>query len=654
MPTDPTHNLMLTGVHHHQAGRLPQAAEIYRRVLSLQPRNADALHLLGLLTHQQGNHQAGLDLINRALAIRQAPEFYLNAAEVLGALDRPTDAIDSLLKALRLNPNLPEAHNNLASLYSSAGRLKDAESEFITALRLRPNYDQAMTNLGNLLDKQGDSIQATELHRRAIQLNPNNAAALSNLGNLLQKAGQLDEAERLLRKAVAVRPDLSQAHNNLAGTLLDRGSLQEAIAEYEHTLALRPDDHAAHSNYLFAINRDSDRTPHSIFESHREFGRRHARFTPIAHPNNRATSRRLKIAYVSPDLGAHPVASFLEPILAHHDRAQFHIKCYSDVARPDDVTARLKTYCDAWHDTRFLSDEQLAKQITDDRIDILIDLAGHTQSNRLLVFARKPAPVQITYLGYPNTTGLSQIDYRITDDIADPPGATESFHTEQLLRVNPTFLCYQPPAEAPSTTHLPASSAITFGSFNNFAKVTSAMISLWSDILRAVPNSRMLIKARSLSDAPTRDRTVQLFAQNGIPAQRLDLIGWQPTSTSHLEHYLQIHIALDTYPYTGTTTTCEALFMGVPVVTLAGATHISRVSTSILNNLGLSECIATSPQQYISIAAAFATEIDRIEQLRLTLRDRLLASSLCDAARFARTFESALRRAWTQWCTPRL
>jgi len=655
MAANSTHNLMLAGVQHHQAGRLDQAAEIYRRVLAAQPRNADALHLLGLLTHQLGNHQAGLEMIEKAITVRPAPEFYLNGADALGALGRTQDAIAYLQKAIHLNPQLPEAHNNLASLYSATGRLKDAEVEFSAALRLRPNYDHAMTNLGNVLEKQGNSAQAAQLHRQALQVNPNNAAALSNLGNLLQKAGQLTEAGQLLRKAIALCPDLSQAHNNLAGTLLESGFLAEAITEYERARSLRPTDHTAHSNLLFAISRDAHRTPQAIFQSHREFGLRHAPLAPVvSHRNDRSPSRRLRIGYVSPDLGNHPVAAFFEPILSQHDRAEFHITCYSDVAKADEVTHRLKSQSDAWHDTRFWSDEQLAAQIANDQIDILIDLAGHTQSNRLLVFARKPAPIQITYLGYPNTTGLEQIDYRITDSIADPPGATESLHTEQLLRLNPSFLCYQAPTDAPPVSPLDPSKPVTFGSFNNFAKVAPETITLWAEILRSVPGARMLIKARSLSDLGTRQRTAELFARSGIEESRIDLVGWQPNSRSHLDYYRQITIALDTYPYTGTTTTCEALLMGVPVVTLAGPTHISRVSTSILTNAGLPELIAASPRQYAALAVALAADHEKIKLHRSTLRQRLLSSPLCDAPAFARTFEAALRQAWAQWCAHRV
>jgi len=386
--------------------------------------------------------------------------------------------------------------------------------------------------------------------------------------------------------------------------------------------------------------------------AHRDWAMAHASsLHPFTfHDNNRDPARPLRVGFVSPDLRHHPVARFLLALLRHHDKSNCEIYCYADPTKPDETTATLRQFADHWRNTLGRSDDQLAEQIRDDRIDILIDLAGHTSRTRLLMFARKPAPIQATYLGYPNTTGLKAIDWRITDAIADPPGQTESLHTEHLMRL-PTAWCFEPPTDAPSVASLPAlaNKHITFGSFSNFAKVSETTLRLWSKVMSSTPNSRLIIKSIGLDEPQTQQRIHHRLREAGIDHARVDLLGRVESFSAHLRRYERIDIALDTFPYHGTTTTCEAMWMGVPVVTLAGTVHVSRVGVSLLTAAGFAEWIAQSTEQYAPIAHDLAGNLQKLTQLRSSLRQRLSASALCDGTTFARNFESAMRQMWKTW-----
>jgi predicted O-linked N-acetylglucosamine transferase (SPINDLY family) len=372
----------------------------------------------------------------------------------------------------------------------------------------------------------------------------------------------------------------------------------------------------------------------------------------IPHSNECSLTRRLKIGYVSADFKKHSVAYFIEPVLARHRKEQVSVHCYADVGQGDEVTERLRGYADHWHSIVGMTDEQVAALIRSDGIDILIDLAGHTAQNRMLIFARKPAPVQVSWIGYPATTGLSAMDYKIVDGYTDPPGKTEQYYTEKLIRMPGSFLCYQPDKDSPAIETLPALTKgyITFGSFNNFAKVTPQVMDLWGDILKSVPGSRLVMKARSLADRPTRESVMERFIAKGVGGERVELLGWEPTTQSHLNTYNRIDIALDSFPYNGTTTTCEALWMGVPVVTLSGETHASCVGVSLLTNAGLPELIARTPEEYIALAVELANDVQRVESYRRELREKMTRSALCDAEGFTAQLEMHYRQIWETWC----
>jgi protein O-GlcNAc transferase len=421
--------------------------------------------------------------------------------------------------------------------------------------------------------------------------------------------------------------------------------IDAAIEHFQAALALRPEPHS-HSNLLLALNYTDRFTPGEILAEHRRW---HQLYAAALAPSVSAPSlpysaeRRLRIGYVSPDFNHHAVAYFIAPVLAAHDRSKFEIFCYSSVATPDRTTDRLRSLAEHWRDIARLDDESAAALIRTDEIDLLIDLAGHTSGNRLLLFARRPAPTQATWLGYPNTTGLDVIDYRLTDATSDPVGETDAYYSEKLIRLPTTFSCYEPDANAPAINPLPATSsgAVTFGSFNNFAKITPDVIALWARLLRELPLARLLLKSRGLSDASVADRIKSTFAKHGVVAERVILNGQEVSVREHLSLYHGVDIALDPFPYNGTTTTCEALWMGVPVVTFAGHSHASRVGASLLTHLGLADWIATTPVDYVAMAVAAAKDLARLADLRGQLRDRMLHSFLCDGVKFTTGLETA-------------
>ena len=535
-----------------------------------------------------------------------------------------------------------------------AGRLQDAQSLYRQILSRQPDHPDALHLLGVIQFQQAQPNAAMELICRAIALDPGRPEFHCNLGVVLADVGRASDAIAAFQHALDLRPLYPEAHHNLGNSLRDMGLMDQAIAHYRQVLAIPPGDVESHHNLVYAMHFIPG-DPAAVFQEHLNWNRIHAQ--PLAgqiprHSNDAAPDRRLKIGYVSPDFRQHSVGFFLLNLLANHDPAAVEVFCYSDAARPDAATARFQQAAHHWKPVVGVADAQLAQIIIQDQIDILVDLAGHTAGNRLLVFARKPAPIQVSYCGYPDTTGLATMDYRFTDAYADPPGATEQYHSEQLVRLPRCFLCYAPPADGPEVGPVPATAAgrITFGSFNSISKLSDATVAMWSQVLSAVPNSRLMIKGQGLTDAPVRQQVLERFAAHGIAADRLELHGRIASLAGHLELYHQIDIALDTYPYHGTTTSCEAMWMGVPVVTLAGKTHASRVGVSLLSNVGLEQLIAQTPEQYVQIAADLAKDLAALSVLRSALRSRLAASPLLDGSGLAREVEAAYRVMWKQWC----
>ena len=582
------------------------------------------------------------------------PLQFLQRGRSLRALGRTDEAIKEFRHALKLQPGLAEAHHQLGNALKSAGRYAEAAASLRFAARLDSGNAVVWLNLGVACLELEALSEAVDCFQQALRIQPANAEAHNILGHALLTLGRTTEAQTNLTEALRLRPGDPAAHNNLARTFKAQGRQVEAVAHFRASLESKPDA-ANHNNLVYACNFLPDASPEEIWAEHRRWASLCAepfRSAWRAHSNDFSPSRRLRIGYVSPDLVNHAVAFFIEPVLAAHNRDQFEVFAYSNALVPDAVTTRLRLLTAQWRDIARLSDEQVDALIRQDRIDILVDLAGHTARNRLLVFARRPAPIQVTWLGYPNTTGLAAMDYRITDAVSDPVGQTESWHTEKLLRLPENFSCYQPPASSPPVAPLPAlaSGHITFGCFNNFAKVTPRAIELWSGLLHAASGARLLLRSRGLTDPGTAVLVHEGFARHGIDAGRIELNGAILSTADHLGLYGRVDIALDTFPYNGTTATCEALWMGVPVVTLAGRTHVSRVSTSLLTHLGSTEWIASTPAEYVAIGLRLASDPSRLAAIRQALRERMRQSPLCDAPRFTRNLEAAFRDVWTWRC----
>lgn len=685
--------LLELALQHHQAGDLPQAETLYRQVLQMQSTHADAWHLLGVLAHQKRNYSVAVELIKKAIALNGvAPTFYNNLGNAFQELEQLTTAIECYQRALTLEPQFAEAHNNLGNVFILQGSLIEAVACFQRALSLNPNYVNAYKNLGIALNELGKFAEAIHCYQRALGLNPNNAEvyhhlgkvfknlakfteaeacyqralelnptspdAYNDLGNTLQEEGKFLEAETCFRHALALDATFGEAYHNLGNLLKDHGMLEEAIKLYRQALQIKPMG-VTQSGLLFTLNYVSSYDRATLFSEHQQFN--HQYVLPLAHLikphlNQRNPGRKLKIGYVSPDFHRHSVAYFIESLLTQHDHQQFEFYYYYNNRKNDEVTQRLQSLADHWFTCIGLSDEALAERIRQDQIDILVDLAGHTGNNRLLVFAQQPAPVQVTYLGYSNTTGLTTIHYRLTDNYTDPEGVADKFSSEQLIRLPGSYFCYQPPAISNPLPNqrLPViqNGYLTFGSFNNYAKLSLSIIAIWAQLLRLVPDSKLLVKARSLNHTATQQACQERFAKLGIPADRLILTGYAPTMTDHLSLYNQVDIALDSFPYNGATTTCETLWMGVPVVTLVGETHVARMGLSILSAVGLTELIASTEEEYLTICLKLANNIDDLQNLRANIRARMKASPLMDAPIFTRHLEEAYRQMWERWCCP--
>ncbi len=539
--------------------------------------------------------------------------------------------------------------------HHQALRFEEAEAVYNDILKQDPQYSDSWHLLGLIAYQQGKLDLAVDRINRAIAIDDSKAVYHYNLGIALNSQHKLDEAAQSYRKAISLQPENADALNNLGNALRRQGLIQEALEILKKAMTIDPRLPEFHSNYLLTLNSHPSLDQRTIYKEHRRWAKQHAEALTLcsqSHPNDPDPERRLRIGYVSPDFRSHSVSFFLEPIFRAHDRSQFEVYCYANVAKPDSTTALFKDLADMWRDIHPMPDEEVIDRIRRDEIDILIDLAGHTSGNRLLVFAKKPAPLQITYLGYPNTTGLAEIDYRLTDAWADPPDLTDDCHSETLVRLPQGFLCYLP-AGSPCVQDPPALSEkyVTFGSFNNLSKVTPEAVSMWSRILKEVSNSRLVMKSRNLAGQYTRDRLRELFLQQGISQDKIEMIGYTPSHQEHISIYSRIDIALDTFPYNGTTTTCDALWMGVPVVVLAGQRHAARVGVSILSCVGLEELIAETQTEYVEKAIRLALDIGYMRKLRSNLRERMSKSPLTDAEGFTRSLEGAYRSLWRMWAS---
>ncbi len=619
-------------------------------------RDAEALIADGNALEERGEWQPALAKYEAAVVI--APTFvrtHLNRGNALLAMGDVASAHSAYARALTCDPGHVGAHFNLGNALVAAGRLDEALRCYEEAGRLDPRFADACVAAGCVLEDLGRFPEAIASFRQALALAPDYAQVHSNLGNALKSAGRFDEAVLSQRRALELDPLLTQAHNNLGNALKDLGQLGPAEASYRQAVALDPGHVDALSNLLFLHNYTSSHPPGQLLAEARSFGEIVARRAQPFRAWRCAPEpdRVLRVGLVSGDLRDHPVGYFLESVvaaLAGMPGSRLQITAYPTARCGDATGARIRANCHAWHPATGLSDAALARQIHDDAIDILIDLSGHTAHNRLAAFAWKPSPIQVTWLGYFATTGVAAIDYLIADPLTLPETQAERF-TERIWRLPETRLCFTPPQPSPEVGELPAASAgvLTFACFNNLSKVNESVVALWARVLDAVPASRLLLKAPQLQDAQVRATLVASFAGRGIGADRLVLEGLS-SRFEYLSRYREADIALDPFPFPGGTTTVEALWMGVPVLTLAGDSFLERQGIGLLTNTGLPGWVARDSDHYVELAATHAADCAGLAALRKRLRPQLLASPLMDAPRFAGHLDGALRAMWQQWC----
>jgi predicted O-linked N-acetylglucosamine transferase (SPINDLY family) len=583
----------------------------------------------------------------------------LNSAQQHRDAGRLSEAQALYEQILDHDPNSTQALNNLGIILASRRQFEEAITYFRRIVAANPRQAQGQLNLGNALAEVGKLDEAKLCMSRALELMPNWPPALVNLGHLLQQSGEIDRARELLERAVAQNPDNANALVSLGNVHKDAARLTQAIECYERAMQARPDFAAADSNRIFALGLHPDYTADAIYEQQRVWDRRHA--APLAklrqpHDNDKEPDRRLRIGYVSADFRDHAVGRNILPLIREHDRERFEVMLYSNVDKPDGMTDLFRAGRDGWRDVVMLDDQRCADLIRRDRIDILVDLSLHSRGNRLLVFAQKPAPVQVCFAGYPGGTGMETMDWRLTDPYLDPAGQFDAVYIERSHRLADSFWCYDRAAmewdadggAPPTVTDLPAlhNGFITFGCLNNFCKVNDGVLELWGQVLRNVASSRMLLM---VPPGECRHRVLTKLGNLGVAAERIGFVTYQPRQ-KYLAEFGGVDLGLDTFPYNGHTASLDAMWMGVPVITRVGKTVVGRAGFSQLCNLGLPELAAQDDEQFVAIATDWAGDLPRLAQLRRTLRERMSASPLADASRFARNIEAAYRQMWRTWC----
>ena len=637
-------------------GKLDDAIACFQRALSLQPSHAGSHYNLGLAYYDDDNVAVAKDCLQHALTL---DENFAAAHAALGNVARVQGDIAAALvncrRALQLDTRQPRYYHALGLALHAAGQFTAAAQQFRQALALHPDFSQAQIDLGNALRVLGDPNAALACCQPVVDAQPDNAVAHYNLGLALYDLRHFAAAAERYRRALALQPSLGAAHNDLGLALKDMGRTRESLTQFGNAVAINSSNVIADSNRLLYLNYASGYDRAEIFAAHRAFNDRHAAAlaTRRDYPNTPDPARRLRLGYVAPDFRQHANSYFIEPVLEQHCHDQFEVFCYFTDTRSDSTTQRIQQHADHWIDCVRLNNDALAARIANDGIDILVDLAGHTANNRLLLFARKPAPLQVAYLGYPNTRGLPAIDYRVTDHHIEPEGEADAYSTEKLLRMADSWYCYRPPDAAPPVNELPAlrNGFVTFGSLNQYCKTNSKVLQVWAQILRAVPGSRLLVNTntRSLNDAPTQAIFINRMARLGIARERLILDDERPNDT-HVRTYHRIDIGFETFPHNGGITTLEALWMGVPVATLVGERLAARMGLSILTTLGLAELITRTPEDYVATCVAMANDIERLRDWRAGMRARMQQSALLDTTTFTRQLEAHYRKIWEQWC----
>lgn len=640
------------GVALQAAGRLDEAIEAFRAAAARAPDDPDAYNNLGMALRRAGRVEEGVAALRKARAHDPGDALVANnlgiALQALGRLDEARECLEAAVAA---QPELADAHANLGLALKQAGELDAAEGALRRALALEPGSADFLSSLGGVLQARGRRAEARAMFEQALAVAPDHIGALTSLGLAALAEERVEDGLAHLERCVALRPDSAAAANNLATACRLQGDMARAVACCRRALELEPGYLAARSNLLASLNYLPDVSTAELLAEHRRLGEQleaPLRAAWPVHGNARDPERGLRIGYVSGDFRSHAMAFSVAPVLAHHDAQRFHVVCYANNADEDDVTARLRAAAHEWHRVAGMSDEAMAALVQQHGIDVLVDLSGHTALNRLGVFARKPAPVQAAWLGYVTSTGLAAIDFRLTDGCVDPPGEDAAGYTETLVRL-PWVTVFEPVADSPAVAPLPTleGAPFTFACLNHLSKVNAEVVALWARVLTAAPGSRLLIG--NAGDAGVQRRLAAAFARHGIPAARLAFRPRMPLA-AFLALHDEIDLALDTFPYAGGATSCHSLWMGVPFVTLVGDRYMARMGLSLLEEVGLGEFAARTPDEYAAIATRAAREPVRLERLRAAMRERLAASPLLDGASFTRALEAAYRAMWRAWC----
>lgn len=635
-----------------EEGRLDDAWAAFERALALRPEYAEAEAGRGNVLKERGKFGEAIPLYERALKLNpNLANVRCNLGNALLEIRKLEPAAAAFQQALQGEPNHAFARFGLGNVYLQQARLEEAETCFRQTIAIKPNYAEAYVNLAAALGKVENWTEIVACCQKAVTLRPDYAEAHLNLAIALLHLRKLDGALASCKRALELDPQLASAHSTQGTILKGLARLEEAVAAYRQALAIQPDFWLNHSALIYGMYFCPTLNSAAIYQEHRRWNDQHAKplATAIApHKNNRSPERRLRIGYVSPDFRQHCQSHFTVPLFSHHDHQRFEIFCYSTTARPDEITNRLRSYADQWRDVAGNSAEQVAQIVHDDHIDILVDLTMHMAKGMPLLIARKPAPVQVCWLAYPGTSGLSAMDYRISDPHLDPTAMFEQFYSEQTWRLPNSFWCYAPLSAEEDIGSLPALAKghVTFGCLNNFCKVSEAVLRIWTGVMRAVEGSQLILLA---PEGSSREHVLQILQQEQVAPERVKFVPFQSRS-DYLRTYREIDIGLETLPYNGHTTSLDAFWMGVPVPTIVGQTAVGRAGLSLLQNLDLPELVAQKPEEYVGLVSGLASDLDRLAALRAGLRARMQSSPLMDGKEFARDMEAAYRSMWRRWC----
>ncbi|XP_022963007.1 probable UDP-N-acetylglucosamine--peptide N-acetylglucosaminyltransferase SPINDLY [Cucurbita moschata] len=653
------------GVVYSEMMQYDTALNCYEKAAFERPMYAEAYCNMGVIYKNRGDLESAIACYERCLAV--SPNFEIaknNMAIALTDLGTKVKLEGNIAqgvayykRALYYNWHYADAMYNLGVAYGEMLKFDMAIVFYELAFHFNPHCAEACNNLGVIYKDQDNLDKAVECYQLALSIKPNFSQSLNNLGVVYTVQGKMDAAASMIEKAILANPTYAEAYNNLGVLHRDAGNISMAVDAYERCLKIDPDSRNAGQNRLLAMNYIDEGHGDKLYEAHRDWGRRFMRLYPqyTSWDNLKDPDRQLVIGYVSPDYFTHSVSYFIEAPLAHHDYAKYKVVVYSAVVKADAKTIRFRDKVlkqgGVWRDIYGLDEKKVASMVREDKVDILVELTGHTANNKLGMMACRPAPVQVTWIGYPNTTGLPTIDYRITDALADPPN-TKQKHVEELVRLPECFLCYTPSPEAGTVSSAPAlaNGFITFGSFNNLAKITPKVLQVWARILCAIPNSRLVVKCKPFCCDSVRQKFLSTLENLGLESQRVDLLPLILLNHDHMQAYSLMDISLDTFPYAGTTTTCESLYMGVPCVTMAGSVHAHNVGVSLLTNVGLRHLVAKNEEEYVKLALQLASDVTALSNLRMSLRNFMAKSPVCDGPNFILGLESTYRKIWHRYC----